>query len=544
MVNCALLREFKDDQDRREWITIGCATGFAAAFGAPVGGVLFALEEMATHFEHRLLWRALCSTTGACVMLMWLQSNMSLAVDTRDYGVISFGSFKRDDDMALWQALVIGSLLGLMGGVLGVGFCFVVGKLIPARERLFNTATRRVIEVLALSVFCSAVSLVLVMHLGRCVQGSPPNTLEDWSLRQVCPKEHYGYNDAAYLLFNNREDALRQLLEAPGGFSARTLLLTGLFFYFGMMLTYGSWISMGVFMPSIMIGGTLGAALGIAFNLAAGLDQNELLGPWAMLGAAATLAGIQRTVISLCVIILEGTGQIRFLLPCVICTSVAKWIGDHWTLPIYHITLHHKRVPILEQHIKGNHRSTAAHVMASPVRWLPVQPRVSDVVGLLDSTEHHAFAVMDCSQGKPVIVGSVLRQQLRVMISQRMFVHVAELNSPRHASTKHHMRQSPQVLEEMTATSMTQTKYSLLTEPGLSRNELGMRIDLEDVVNLAPVTVHANTPLKRAHTMFHGLGLRHLYVHDNEFNIVGVITREDLFRVQAGHGHQSLEEGS
>ncbi len=39
-------------------------------------------------------------------MLMWLQSNMSLAVDTRAYGVISFGSFKRDDDMALWQALV------------------------------------------------------------------------------------------------------------------------------------------------------------------------------------------------------------------------------------------------------------------------------------------------------------------------------------------------------------------------------------------------------------------------------------------------------
>ena len=40
------------------------------------------------------------------------------------------------------------------------------------------------------------------------------------------------------------------------------------------------------------------------------LSVQDLLGPWALLGAASTLAGMQRTVISLCVIILEGTGQV------------------------------------------------------------------------------------------------------------------------------------------------------------------------------------------------------------------------------------------
>ncbi len=43
---------------RRNFISAGAAAGIASAFGAPVGGLLFAMEEVSSFWKNRLSWQA------------------------------------------------------------------------------------------------------------------------------------------------------------------------------------------------------------------------------------------------------------------------------------------------------------------------------------------------------------------------------------------------------------------------------------------------------------------------------------------------------
>merc|ERR1712023_220344 len=71
-------------------------------------------------------------------------------------------------------------------------------------------------------------------------------------------------------------------------------------------------------------------------------------GPYALLGAVGLLGGIQRSSVSLVVIIVEGTGKIDYLLPIIFTTVCAKWVGDHLNDGIYHTAMHAKKIPFLE----------------------------------------------------------------------------------------------------------------------------------------------------------------------------------------------------
>jgi hypothetical protein len=64
-------------------VSAGAAAGISAAFGAPVGGVLWAMEEACSFWNRKTAWR--CFIAGVCSTFMMSQLNKNAA-----HGMIGF----------------------------------------------------------------------------------------------------------------------------------------------------------------------------------------------------------------------------------------------------------------------------------------------------------------------------------------------------------------------------------------------------------------------------------------------------------------------
>jgi chloride channel 3/4/5 len=72
-IACRIFSKYSDnDGKRREILSASAASGVAVAFGAPIGGVLFSLEEVSYYFPSKTLFRTFfcCIVSAAFITIV------------------------------------------------------------------------------------------------------------------------------------------------------------------------------------------------------------------------------------------------------------------------------------------------------------------------------------------------------------------------------------------------------------------------------------------------------------------------------------------
>ncbi|XP_034029023.1 chloride transport protein 6 [Thalassophryne amazonica] len=403
---------FRSDRDKRDFVSAGAAAGVAAAFGAPIGGTLFSLEEGSSFWNQALTWKVLFCSMSAAFTLNFFRSgiNFNKWGSFQLPGLLNFGEFKcpeGDKNCHLWtvEELAFFVLMGVVGGLLGALFNCINKSLAKYRIRHIHPKARfiRLLESLLVAMVTTVVIFVSSMTLGDCRDLSPANAATsntthtgsegiNSTIRQFfCNNKTY--NDMATLFFNPQEAAIYQLFHQDGTFSPVTLSVFFLLYFLLACWTYGTSIPSGLFVPSLLCGAAFGRLVANVLNINVGMDVYA--GTFALIGAAAFLGGVVRMTISLTVILIESTNEITYGLPIMITLMVAKWTGDLFNKGIYDIHINLKGVPLLEWETEVEmDKLRASDIMEPNLTYVYPHTRVQSLVSILRTTVYHAFPVV------------------------------------------------------------------------------------------------------------------------------------------------------
>ncbi|WP_408634097.1 chloride channel protein [Pseudazoarcus pumilus] len=250
----------------RDLIVAGSGAGVAAAFNTPLGGIMFAIEEMCRYRAFQAN-----STTLTSVIFAGL---MSLAV-LGSYTYFGRTPTTLDWPGGLWPVLACGAIGGLLGGMFSRiliatsrGLPGAVGRFATSRPVLFAGA-------------CGLATAIVGMASGGLTYGT-------------------GYDET--------RDALEGISPLPMYF-----LLAKMFVIW---LVFVSRIPGGIFAPAVAVGAGLGA------NVASFLPPDQAAAVLA-LGMVAFLSAMTQTPITSFVIVMEMTANHHMLLPLMATSVIA-----------------------------------------------------------------------------------------------------------------------------------------------------------------------------------------------------------------------------
>ncbi|XP_074572237.1 putative chloride channel-like protein CLC-g isoform X2 [Curcuma longa] len=520
------LRYFKNDRDRRDLVTCGAAAGIAAAFRAPVGGVLFALESLCSWWRSALLWRAFFTTAVVAVTVRAL-------VDVCERGKCGlFGKsglimydVTADNNITYHLAdLPPVILLGVIGGILGSLYNFLMLKVLHIFSQVNEKGSAyKLLLAATVSVFtsCCLFGLPWLAPCSPCLKDDCPSIGRSSSFNKFqCPQNQY--NDLASLFFNTNDDTIRKLFSnrSNDDFHKSSIMVSFITSYVLGIISYGVAAPFGLFVPVILTGATYGRVIGMLMGSNTSLDH----GLFAVLGAASFLGGTMRMTVSVCIIILELTNNLLLLPLVMLVLLISKTVADSFNPNIYDLILKLKGLPYLEDHVEPYMRQlTVSDVVAGPLRTFNGVEKVGYIVHILKTTGHHAFPVIDEPpfSSPPVLFGLILRAHLLSLLRKKYFLPTCSLASS-DASKRF-------VVDDFAKRGSG--KQDSIEDVELTAEEMEMFIDLHPFINTSPYTVVETMSLAKALLLFREVGLRHLLIvpkSSNRAPVVGILTRHDF----------------
>jgi chloride channel 7 len=539
--------DFRNDREKRDFVACGAAAGVCSAFSAPIGGVLFSLEEGASYWSTKLTWRAFFCAMTTLATLFWIRNVDTLWGQASIEKLFSFGEFSSRGDasnFAIWELLLF-VVIGCLGGLIGAIFNATNEHLTLWRMRNVNySKTRRFVEVLGVSMTMSLVSFAMPFLWGRCTQ--LPTDMQDWNNQEKNLVEALvpfhctpgkEYNEVASLMFTEADTAIKQLFHfrENGSDDTSTFSSGALFLFFVpyitmAALTYGIAVPSGLFVPSLLSGAAFGRLFG---HLLHKLDHTSGTfadsGTYALMGAAAVLGGMARMTISLTVILLEATGDMQYVLPLMLTLMAARFTGNVFNQGLYDIHINLKRIPFMEPDVPAiaeRNEIVAAQVMSTEVKCLRPVERAGVVYDLLLSCSHGSFPIVDTASGG-TLYGTAARSMLCTLLQRRAFGSpdvLEDYDGPQQNLGPR--RLSP--LVQWDTIERAYPRYPSIHDIQMRDSDRNCWLDLRPYANTAPYTVNETASIQRTYRLFRTLGLRTLCVVNHNNQVVGIITRKDL----------------
>lgn len=285
---------------KRNMITAGAAAGLAAAFNTPLGGIVFAIEELTkTHFSY------FKTALFTAVIIAGLTAQGILG----PYLYLGFPDVTHIKSSIVFALLIVAILSGLLGSYMSV-----IILAIFRWKKSFKFTYQHVLYV----VVCALLMATVAYFIDPAILGSGRNIM----LTTLFSSDKYVH------------------------------WYTALFRIVGPILSFGTGASAGIFAPSIAAGASIGSFMAGLFNESAS-NANLLI----LCGMVGFLTGVTRTPFTSAILVLEMTDRHSVIFYLLIAGMLAGLVSlfidkhslyDHLKVQTLHDLTHEKEKPELE----------------------------------------------------------------------------------------------------------------------------------------------------------------------------------------------------